>query len=215
VGSHCLNFLLQNNVYDRVYSVARRPLNIQHEKLTEYTIDFMSFNEHKEKFKVETVFCCLGTTIKTAGSQENFKEVDYAYPLKAGQMSLEMGVKSFSMVTALGANRKSKIFYNRVKGEIETELIALGLNSLSIFRPSMLTGKRRENRLGEKIGTVAMVLLNHVLVGRFKKYRSITAAAVAEVMAAETESKMPGLHIYESNEIAAIYENLHRAQKQA
>ena len=213
VGSRCLDFLLKDSSYSRVFSLARRSLNIKHEKLTEYIIDFKLLGQHPDKFKVDSVFCCLGTTIRAAGSRENFKEVDYAYPLKAGRMSLKNGVKSFAIVTALGADRNSKIFYNRVKGEIEMDLIALNLNNLLIFRPSMLVGRRRQFRLGEKIGNMIMILLNPILSGRLKKYRRINCRAVAGVMLAETEKNLTGMHIYESHMIIEKYNRWLKGKK--
>lgn len=213
VGSRCLNFLLEEGGYSHVYSLARRPLNLKHEKLTEYIIDFNKLGQYLDKFNVDAVFCCLGTTIRAAGSRENFKEVDYAYPLKAGQLSLKTGVKSFAIITAVGADRNSKIFYNRVKGEIETELIALDLNNLLIFRPSMLVGKREQFRPGEKISSMVMILLNPILSGKLKKYRSINADAVAGAMLAETKKNLTGLHIYESDKINEIYRKSERRKK--
>ncbi len=213
VGSRCLNFLLEDSSYSRVFSLARRPLNIKHERLTEYIIDFKELEQHPDKFKVNAVFCCLGTTIRTAGTRENFKEVDYAYPLKAGRMSLKNGVKSFAVVTALGADRNSKIFYNCIKGEIETDLIALNLNNLLIFRPSMLVGRRRKFRPGEKLGSMVMILLNPILSGGLKKYRRINCRAVAGAMLAETEKNLTGMHIYESHIIIEKYNSWLKGKK--
>ncbi|TGL60112.1 nucleoside-diphosphate sugar epimerase [Leptospira ognonensis] len=154
----------------------KAPIEIQ-------SVTWESFSRGEVKFPkgIDAVICCLGTTIKKAGSQEKFREVDYDYPLLAGKKAKEAGVKSFLIVTAMGADANSMIFYNRVKGEIERELTAIGFPYLGIFRPSLLLGDRKEVRMGEKVGEVLGALLPFSLFG-LKKYKPIYADFVARSM---------------------------------
>jgi uncharacterized protein YbjT (DUF2867 family) len=130
---------------------------------------------------IDAVICCLGTTIKKAGSQEKFKEVDYSYPLLAAKSAKENGVKAFLIVSAMGADANSMVFYNRVKGEVERELAGIGFPFLGIFRPSLLLGDRKEVRIGEKIGEFVGAFLPFSLLG-LKKYKPIDADCVARSM---------------------------------
>ncbi|MCB1171286.1 MAG: oxidoreductase [Leptospiraceae bacterium] len=144
------------------------------------------------------VYCCLGTTIKKAGSQEAFRRVDYEYPLNLAKLCAKAGV-AFYLVTALGSNASSGIFYNRVKGELEEEVKKMDIPAIRIFRPSLLLGHRKEVRTGERIGSVAAGLLNPFMQGPLKKYRGIQAEDVARAMAFRDQE--PGIQILESDEI--------------
>jgi uncharacterized protein YbjT (DUF2867 family) len=130
---------------------------------------------------IDAVICCLGTTIKKAGSQEKFRQVDYEYPLLAAQKAKQNGVKAFLIVTAMGSDANSLVFYNKVKGEVERELGMLGFAFLGIFRPSLLIGDRKEIRMGEKIGEAVASIIPFSLLG-IKKYKPIHADFVARSM---------------------------------
>ncbi|HBS04879.1 MAG TPA: hypothetical protein DEA96_07945 [Leptospiraceae bacterium] len=146
------------------------------------------------------VYCCLGTTMKKAGSREAFEKVDYDYPMALAR-KCKTGNQPFHVITALGSDASSSIYYNRVKGKLENDLQSLGLDSLHIYRPSLLLGNREESRPGESLGSLAATLLNPFLLGPVRKYRGIQAADVARCMALQKE---PGFHILESDEIAEI-----------
>ncbi|TGL35720.1 NAD-dependent epimerase/dehydratase family protein [Leptospira perdikensis] len=130
---------------------------------------------------LDAVFCCLGTTINKAGSQEKFKEIDYEYPLLAAKQAKTKKVPGFYIITAMGSDSNSSIFYNRVKGEIETELRNLQFPFLGIFRPSLLIGEREEVRVGEKVGEFLGNLIPFGLLG-LKKYKPIPGEYVAKSM---------------------------------
>lgn len=156
---------------------------------------------HYKKFKADTAFTCLGTTIKNAGSRENFYRVDYHYNLMFAEACKEQGVERFVLMSALGANSKSSVFYNRVKGELEEAIINLDFKSLTIVRPSLLEGPREEHRPGELFARKAMNILNPLLVGGLRRYRSVEVDKIASVMAEAAILNIPGVRIIENEEI--------------
>jgi uncharacterized protein YbjT (DUF2867 family) len=182
VGRKVVTMLLNNEQYEKVTVLVRRSLNIKNAKLNEQIIDFDKMNDYLSLFRVHDVFCCLGTTIKKAKSKENFEKVDLDYPLSAAILAKENGVEKFLVISAMGANSNSKIYYNKVKGELENRLKMIGLDSLHIFRPSLLLGEREEFRLGERVGEYLMKGLGFILVGPLKNYRGITGEKVASAM---------------------------------
>lgn len=154
-----------------------------------------------KKFKADAAFTCLGTTIKKAGSRESFYRVDYCYNLMFAESCREQGVERFVLMSALGADSKSSVFYNRVKGELEEAIIKLNFKSLTIVRPSLLEGPRTEYRRGEIFARKAMKLLNPLLVSRLRRYRSVEIDKVASVMAEAAVLNRPGVRIIENEEI--------------
>ncbi|NUM72968.1 oxidoreductase [candidate division KSB1 bacterium] len=205
VGSHCLQLLLDNAAYDKIIVWLRKPLPVQHAKLQQEIINFDQLSPYADKLKnVQEIFCCLGTTIKKAGSPEAFYKVDFTYPHEIAKLAAQNGVQQFLIVTALGANSRSSIFYNRVKGEIETALGKLPLPGLQIFRPSLLLGERQEFRLGERIGAIVFTALSFAFFGRLRRYRAIEASVVAEAMIRIAQQNLTGVNIFESEKIQAL-----------
>lgn len=205
VGSHCLQLLLDNAAYDKIIVWLRKPLPVQHAKLQQEIINFDQLSPYADKLKnVQEIFCCLGTTIKKAGSPEAFYKVDFTYPHEIAKLAAQNGVQQFLIVTALGANSRSSIFYNRVKGEIETALGKLPLPGLQILRPSLLLGERQEFRLGERIGAIVFTALSFAFFGRLRRYRAIEASVVAEAMIRIAQQNLTGVNIFESEKIQAL-----------
>lgn len=201
VGGELLSLLLADAEYRQVTVLVRRDLPLTNSKLVQRVVDFDHLAKSAEAFNVDDVFCCLGTTIKKAGSQEAFRRVDYAYPLESAKLAWQRGAKQYLIITALGADARSSIFYNRVKGEVEEAIGRLPLRSFHIFRPSLLLGDRQESRLGEKIAAAVMGPLGFLLVGPLKKYRGIHARTVAQAMLRAAKQDLPGRHAYDSDVI--------------
>lgn len=202
VGSELVKLLCNSEEYGLVKMIVRRPVTYSHLKLEVLVRDFDNIT-HEDIGTVQDVFCCLGTTIKKAGSREAFQKVDFEYPRTIAALAKKQKVEHFIMITALGANETSWSHYNRVKGMIENELIAMDFPRLSILRPSLLTGTRNEFRLGEKVGESLLKVMNPVLVGSARKFRSISREQVAFAMKAiALRSKEQKVSIYTSDEIA-------------
>jgi uncharacterized protein YbjT (DUF2867 family) len=204
VGGHTLRLLLRDPNYRRVTAPVRRPLAVKHEKLVELTTDFDRLANHAEAFRVDDIFCCLGTTIKTAGSQEAFRKVDFTYSVEGAKAGAASGANRFLMVSSLGANPQSSVFYSRVKGETEDAICRLPFRLVAIFRPSMLMGKREEFRLGEALLTPVMRGLSFGMVGRWKRFRPIEAEVVARAMVIVAAMGLNGTQVFESEKIQEI-----------
>ena len=202
VGRHCLQELLASDSYREVVAIGRRPVPLTHAKLRQIVVDFDDLTSMN--ITADDVFCCLGTTMRKAGSREAFRRVDYEYPLRLARVALERGASHYLLVSSLGADGAARTFYLRVKGELEQALRELGFRTLSIFRPSLLLGARAEVRWGERLGALAFRAVRPLLSGPLRRYRPIEASTVARAMVAAAESGGSGCHIAESDEITAI-----------
>jgi uncharacterized protein YbjT (DUF2867 family) len=181
VGGHVLRRLLAHPAYARVEVLVRRELPIHDAKMTQRVVDFDAL-EAGLSVAADDVFCCLGTTIGKAGSQEAFRRVDHDYPLALAMLGTAAGAQQFLMVSSLGANARSRVFYSRVKGETERDIAAIGLKRVVFLRPSILRGERQEYRAGEKAGIFIGRMIAPLLVGPLRKYRPIDADDVAAAM---------------------------------
>lgn len=204
VGSSLLKQLLDDDQYEKVIAITRKPLEITHAKLVQQPVDFDTIETLNTGFQVDDVFCTLGTTIKTAGSQDAFYKVDYTYVVNLGKWCATNNVRRFLVVSAMGANPESGIFYNRVKGEMEVAVSKLNISQKQIFRPSLLMGNRNEKRGGEKIAQVVMGALGFLFVGPLLKYKGIHADVVAGAMIKASKLNASGFKIYESGEMHGI-----------
>ncbi|MEC7728815.1 MAG: NAD(P)H-binding protein [Pseudomonadota bacterium] len=184
-GGKVLQGLLGREEVTQVVALVRHKLPTLHDKLAQHEVDFDRLEDHAELFDVDVIICCLGTTIKKAGSQDQFRKVDLGYPMKAGELGRSRGVRAFIRMSAIGASSSSTIFYNRVKGELEDALRDLDYPYLSIYHPSLLLGDRKEQRTAEALGIKAMPLVNRLLIGPLDKYRGIEAQTVANAMVNE------------------------------
>lgn len=201
VGTAILQQLLNGDQYEKIIVLTRKPLEITNSKLVLRQIDFDKIETLNPGFAVDDVFCALGTTIKTAGSQDAFYKVDFTYVVNLGKWCAEHGVKRFMIVSAMGANAKSGIFYNRVKGEMEDAVRQLDITQTQIFRPSLLMGNRNEKRTGERFAQVFMGALGFLFVGPLLKYKGIHADAVAKSMIIMAKQDVKGFTVYESGEM--------------
>lgn len=205
IGTHCLDLLLDDDEYHTVTTLGRRPLGRTHPKLTHHVVDFDALEDHEEVIAGQDVFCCLGTTMKNAGSEAAFRKVDFEYPLAVGHHALANGAEQYLLISSLGASPDARVFYSRVKGQIEQAIVALGYEGTYIFRPSLLLGDRKESRLGEQISELALRVLKPLLIGGLRKYRGIEARAVAGAMIDLAKQQPGGHQIYESDAIQAVF----------
>ncbi|WP_413288468.1 NAD(P)H-binding protein [Bdellovibrio sp. HCB337] len=202
VGKSLLQKLFQESGVTQVVSVSRRSLGVQDPKLKEVLVaDFADLPSHQKELQGDLYFCCLGTTIKTAGSQENFRKVDYQAVVDFGKIAKANNAKSFVLISAAGAKKDSAIFYNQVKGETEDALRALKLNSLSIFRPGFLLGHRQEVRRGEQMVGAVLKLVSPVLSENIQKTMATDVDGLAVHMLQAGKIASPGITVIESKNI--------------
>lgn len=203
VGSHCLSQLLADPGYGRLIVLARRPLPLNDSKLDTRVVDFERLEEANLP-RVDDVYCALGTTIRRAGSREAFRRVDHDYVVALARRTAERGAGRFLLVSSLGADVRSPVFYSRVKGETERDVSAVGFEAVHLLRPSLLAGERSERRPAEHLAIVVCSALSPLLVGPIRKYRPIPAEVVARAMRVVARSDRGGTHVHESDRLAAL-----------
>jgi uncharacterized protein YbjT (DUF2867 family) len=198
VGREIVRLLCADPGVDRIVVITRRPFVAPDDpKLQMKVLDFDALESAADAFAVNQIFCALGTTMKQAGSESAFRRVDLEYPLAAARLGVDHGASHFLLVSAVGASATSRVFYNRVKGELEDALRTLPYNSITIARPSLLIGDREEHRLGEELGK----RLGWLTPGR---YRPVAASAVALALVLAAREDRPGMHIMESEDIRRL-----------
>jgi uncharacterized protein YbjT (DUF2867 family) len=205
VGGLLLPLLLQSPQYARVHALSRRPLPFDHPRLANRVVRFeASLQAQLKGLQCQDAFCCLGTTIRDAGSQTAFRAIDHDLVLEFAQLALGCGADRLVVVSALGANAASKNFYMRVKGETQQALEGLRFRALDIMQPSLLLGARRELRLLELGAQAAMQVLNPLLLGRWSRFRAIPAATVAAAMCGAARSGRRGVYRYTYDGIRSL-----------
>ena len=204
IGKNLLTQLLNSTYYSEVLVIVRKTLNIEHDKLKELIVDFDHIDQYSAEIVGDIVFCCLGTTNSKTPDKAQYRKIDYQYPLDIGAIAQNNGVTAYHLVSAMGADVNSSIFYSKTKGEVERDLKAIPFKSIYIYRPSLLDGNREEKRMAEKIMIGLMRFLNPLLMGGLKKYRSIKIETVASAMLKESLTDKKGIFIYSSDQIEAL-----------
>jgi len=196
VGRSLTQQLLNGDDYGQIIALVRKPLGLQHKKLSEVVIDFDELATIQDFPKADDIFCCLGSTMKKAGSKEAFYKIDFTYPYELAKVALKAGADRYFLVSALGAQKDSKYFYSRVKGELEDQISFLDYRTVYIFKPSLLRGNRAESRMGESF----MQGLTQIIpfVGPWKKYHPIHADKVADAMMKVAQQEDKGCYFYQS-----------------
>lgn len=207
VGRELLQQLLADPYYSQVIAVTRRPTGIVHERYKEQVVDFDRLDSYAGSLVADDVFCCMGTTIKQAKSREVMYRIDVEYPLALAMLAREQGASQYVLISAMGANAASRIWYSRMKGELEQQLQALAYPSLAIVRPALLLGERQERRAGESAASLLFRGLNGLFKGPLKRYKAIEASAVARAMAAIARSGARGVHAYSNADLHTIANN--------
>lgn len=202
VGGHLLDLLLRDPAYGRVVVLGRRPVERAHPKLEQRTGDLGRMEEHADAFRVDRVFCALGTTLRAAGSREAFRRVDHDYVVESARLAAREGAARYLLVSAAGAGARSPFFYSRVKAEAEAGVEAAGPASVVVLRPSQLLGERSERRPLEAAAQRAMRALGPLFVGPLRRWRGVPARTVARAMARlAAEPARAGMVVVENDEI--------------
>jgi len=208
VGGYCLRSLVATREYSRVILLLRKQLSLgeagtEADKVEQFVMDLGEMTPGNFT-GVNDVFCALGTTIAKAGSQAAFRAVDYELPMRAARAAKQAGIEQFLLVSSVGADPASSNFYLRTKGELERDLGALKLPALHIFSPGLLLGQRQEFRLSEAFAQRIGPLLNPVMMGPLRKYRSVRAKIVGEAMVAAAIRGRNGIFTYHYEEITGL-----------
>lgn len=197
-GKDLLSQLLADDTYSELHCFVRKPLTLTHPKLHAHVVDFETPEVWADLLRGDVAFSCLGTTLAVAGSKEAQWRVDYDYQYNFAEHCRNNGVPTFVLVSAAGAKAQSKLFYNRMKGQLEDAVKALGFARLLIFQPSVLV-RKGSDRKGEQFGLKMIVFLNKL--GLFKRYRPMPTSVLAEKMRKEVAIAPKGVHTFTLDEI--------------
>jgi uncharacterized protein YbjT (DUF2867 family) len=200
-GFEVVKLSIENKDVEAIYSFGRSSLKLKSDKLFQQALNTSTLAESISLLNIDVAVCCIGTTIKKAGSKEAFRAIDVELPLKIAQSSKEAGIKKFIIQSSIGAGPGAGTFYLKCKTELENKISELEFESTIILRPSLLLGDRKEFRLAEHISSVLMRILNPLLVGKARKYRGINASDVAKAILHLSIIEKSGIAILESDEI--------------
>ncbi len=203
IGSHLVEQILQEDYFSSVRILVRKRLPIINPKLQQEIVDFNNIYDYTQKFgEGDIIFCCIGTTQKKVkGDNVEYEKIDHDIPLNAAQIGIKCGYKKFLIVSSVGADPSASNFYLRLKGETERAVKQFKFDTITILRPSMLLGKRKERRPAEKIGQILMQSLALIFVGALNKYHPIEAKDVAKAMIEESKHNNSGFRILEYKEM--------------
>ncbi len=204
IGQDLLGKLLLDEAYNEVLVISRKPITVVNTKLKQLIINFDELADYRSEIVGDVVFCCIGTTIKKTPDLTLYRKIDYQYPLDVANIAYANGAKQYHLISAMGADVRSRLFYNRTKGEVERDLQKVPFDAIHIYRPALLDGNRKEDRVAESLMTGLFKLINPILIGSLKKYRSIKIEKVADAMLNNANSNKKGLNVYESDEIIEI-----------
>jgi len=205
-GGLLLEELLIDNRYQKIKLFSRTSCGLKHDKIEEHLIDLFELLSHKNTFYADEVFCCIGTTKAKTPDEEQYLQIDYGIPVMAAQLCKVNDINTFVVVSALGADKKSKVFYNRTKGRMEEAVLLEHIKNTYILQPSLIDGNRNEKRIGESLAKIFMKLINPLLFGSLSIYKSIHPITIAKSMVILANSSQPSGRIL-SDDIKKIVEN--------
>ena len=178
-GSLLLDKLIVDDSFERIKLFSRNRTDKTNAKIEEHLVDLFQLEKYADAFRGDVVFCCIGTTKAKTPNEETYRKIDYGIPVSAAKLSKKNGIETFMVISALGADVNSKIFYNRTKGEMERDVLQTGIKNTYILQPSLIVGNRTESRFGERLAGILMNLF-HFLIP--KRYKTIKAETIAEAM---------------------------------
>jgi len=203
IGNHLLELILKDNNYNKIKLFVRSDLTDVNSKIEIIKTDFNNIENHKDKIVGDDCFFCIGTTRKNTPDKNEYIKIEYNLPIEVAKIAKSNSINNFIYISSLGANPNAASLYLKNKGQTEQELIKLNFMNLSILRPSILLGNRKENRVGEKIGIFAMKTLSPLFLGNMKKYKPIKVEYVSKAML-QVAQKDYQKNIFESDEIVKI-----------
>jgi uncharacterized protein YbjT (DUF2867 family) len=195
IGNQLVYLLLKDETFSQVTLFVRKELSFSDNKLKQITIEFNDLESYNSEFDGSVIFLCLGTTRKKTPNLEDYRAIDYGITLRAAKLAKSAGIEEVHLISAIGANSKSIIFYNKLKGEIEEDLIKIGFESTYIYQPSMLIGARDESRPTELIFQKLMPFIDLFMIGKLKKYRSVSKEKLAQAILNYQSNTKKGIHL--------------------
>ncbi len=181
-GSILLKKLLEDNRYNTIKLFSRKSTHITHPKIKEYIVDLLCLENNINDFIGDEVYCCIGTTNAKTPNKSLYYQIDFGIPVTVAKICSQNNINTLIVISALGANKKSKVFYNRTKGEMEEAVLVFNIKKTHILQPSLISGKRKEKRTGEYTFKQLMRFINPLLIGSLKKYQSILPETIVSTM---------------------------------
>ncbi|QXP58888.1 NAD(P)H-binding protein [Olleya sp. HaHaR_3_96] len=206
-GGLLLDKLIKNEDYSEIKLFSRSKIEGLPTKVTQFIGDLLDLEQFKADFKAHQVFCCIGTTAKKTPNKSVYRQIDYGIPVAAAKLVKANGIDTFLVVSALGANPKSSVFYNKTKGEMERDVLKQDIQKTFILRPSLIGGDRKESRTLEKIGLAVFRIIQPLFIGKLKKYKITDPGNMAQAMINLANSTSHAEVIITSNDIKRITKN--------
>ncbi|WP_289046573.1 NAD(P)H-binding protein [uncultured Olleya sp.] len=206
-GGLLLDQLINDERYESIKLFSRSKLEGLPNKVTQYIGDLLELEQFKSDFIGDQVFCCIGTTKAKTPNKDLYKKIDYGIPVSAAKLAKTNGIETFLVISALGANSKSSVFYNKIKGEMERDVLKQDINKTFIFQPSLIGGERKESRTLEAIGKVVFKVIQPLFFGKLKKYKITDPENMSQAMINLANSKNYSEVIINSNDIKRITKN--------
>ncbi|PQJ73001.1 NAD(P)H-binding protein [Polaribacter butkevichii] len=203
-GNNILQKLIEDEQYKSIKLFSRSKIEGLPKKVIQFTGDLLNLEQFKDDFKADEVYCCIGTTAKKTPDRTLYKKIDYGIPVAAAKLAKENNIPTFLVISAMGANKNSTVFYNKTKGEMEQSVLQQNIKNTFILRPSLIDGERKEQRFLEKIGLVVFKIIQPLFIGKLKKYQIINAESIAKAMILLANNKSNTEVIIPSNDIKQI-----------
>lgn len=209
IGANVVALLKEEPDIETIRLIVRRPVSDTNEKIEMKLVNFEDYESLKLAIDgCEVLFCTVGTTQKKVqGDKVAYRKADYDIPVNAARACLETGVSRYLLISSVGASAASNNFYLQLKGEVEEAVQKFPIPSISVFRPSMLLGHRKEFRLGERIGQAGMKIMAPLLGGRWRKYKPVEATEVARAMVQASKNNKVGTTVYEFSDMEEMLRN--------
>lgn len=203
-GEILLHKLIKDDRYDTIKLFSRSRIEGLPNKVIQFIGDLLALEDFKKDFTADEIYCCIGTTLKKTPNKSVYKQIDFGIPTTAARLSKENNISTFLVISAMGANKKSNVFYNKTKGEMEQGILQQNIKNTFILRPSLIGGKRKERRILEKIGLLVFKIIQPLFIGNLKKYRIIDAESIAQAMLNLANNKSNTAVIITSNDIEKL-----------
>jgi uncharacterized protein YbjT (DUF2867 family) len=206
-GTILLHALIEDHRYESIKLFSRSKIEGLSNKVTQYIGDLLNLEQFKADFTADEVYCCIGTTNNKTPDKKLYKQIDYGIPVHAARLSKANGISTFLVMSSLGANAKSQVFYNKTKGEMERDVLQENITNTFLLRPSLIGGERKERRTLEKIAVFMFQIIQPLFIGSFKQYKIIEPKIIAQAMINLANNTSHAEVIITSNDIKRIAKN--------